>query len=68
MNTFRNPQFVSAVVFLLMAASFTFDGNGVQWMWKDTPAVGAVSAAVSLVFWGFFARRAAKNHRGEIRG
>ena len=51
MNTFRNTQFVSAVVFLLMAGSFTFDSNGVQWMWKDTPAVGAILAAVSLVFW-----------------
>ena len=31
MNIFRNTQFVSAVVFLLMAVSFTFDDNGVWW-------------------------------------
>jgi len=67
-NTFRNSQFVSAVVFLLMAASFAFDNNGVQWMWKDTPVVGAILAGVSLVFWGFFARRAVRGHRSESRG
>lgn len=67
MNRFRNAQFVSAVVFLLMAAAFTFDSDGVQWMWEDTPVVGAILAAVSLVFWGFFARRVAKGHRSESR-
>lgn len=60
---FRNSQFVSAVVFLLLAVSFTFDDNGVWWTWRNTPIVGAILAAVSLVFWMFFARRAMKVHR-----
>lgn len=29
MNMIRNAQFISAIVFLLMAVSFTFDDNGV---------------------------------------
>lgn len=53
MKTFRNTQFVSAVVFLLLAVSFTLGNDGVQWIWKETPVVGAISAAVSFVFWGF---------------
>lgn len=68
MNKFRNAQFVSAVVFLLTAASFTFDNNGVQWMWKETPVLGAILAAVSLAFWGSFVRTAVKGSRSELRG
>lgn len=68
MDKFRNGQFVSAVVFLLTAASFTFDNHGIQWMWKDNPVLGAILAAVSLAFWVSFARRTLKDPRGEIRG
>jgi hypothetical protein len=62
---FRNAQFVSAVVFLLMAVSFTFGDNGVWWTWSNTPVVGAILVAVSLVFWVLFARRAMKVHRSR---
>lgn len=68
MNKIRNTQFVSAVVFLLMAASFTFNGDSVQWMWKDNPIVAAILVTVSLVFWVFFALRATKTHRSESQG
>lgn len=68
MNKFRHTQFVSAVVFVLMAASIKFDHNGVQWMWKDTPVVGAVLAGVSLAFWLYSVRRVVREHRGESRG
>ena len=62
---FRNAQFVAAVVFLLMAVSVTLDDNGVWWTWRNTPVVGAILVAVSLVFWVFFVRRAIKAHRSE---
>lgn len=63
MNRIRNTQFVSAVVFLLMAVSFTFDGDSVQWMWKNSPIVGAILVAVSLVFWVFFALSVTRTRR-----
>ena len=68
MNRVRSTQFVSAVVFLFLAASFTFDGDGVQWMWKDNPIVAAILVAVSLVFWVFFVLRATKSKRSESHG
>lgn len=67
MNRVRNAQLVSAIVFLLMAVAFTFDSDGIQWMWKDTPVLGAILAAVSLVFWGFFVHRAVNGSRSESR-
>jgi hypothetical protein len=60
-------ELVSAVVFLLSAAAFTFDGDGMHWMWKDTPIVGAVLAAVSLAFWAFFAVRLIRSRRGRTQ-
>lgn len=67
MNTFRNSQFVSAVVFLLTAVSFGFDNTGVYWMWQATPVIGAIFAGISLVFWVFFTRRTVREHRNESR-
>lgn len=65
MKRFRNAQFVFAIVFLLAAASFTFGNEGAQWMWKDTPIVGAILAVLSFFFWVLFAWKATKSHRRD---
>lgn len=65
MSKTRGAQLVSAVVFLLTAAAFTFNDSGVQWVWRDTPGVGVFLAIISLAFWVFLIRGLMSGLRGE---
>lgn len=55
-------QFVTGVVFLLGAASFTFGDAGVHWMWRDTSAVAGILVVVSLICWVSLAREVTHRH------
>ncbi len=67
MKKIRNAQLFSAVVFLLTAVAFLFGDSDIQWAWRDNPIVGVILAAVSLVFWGFFAWSVIRIRRAGIQ-
>lgn len=59
-------QFPTGLAFLLGAGSFTLDGAGAHWMWRETPAVAGIFLLISLICWVLLTRRVAahRSHGG----
>lgn len=52
-RTSRSPFLPVGIAMTLMAAGFTFDGNGgLRWLWAAQPVVAAVLAATGVAFIG----------------
>lgn len=63
MKLVRRWQFVTGLVFLLGAASFTFDDAGAHWMWRDTPVVAGIFLLVSVICWVSLVQQVAPHRR-----
>lgn len=56
MSVVHSRFFIPAVLFLLGAASFRFDDDGVVWLWSGRAVIGVVLLTCSAVMWVLLVR------------
>ena len=60
----RSLYLAFTILFLLLSVSFTFDSNGIHWMWSKTP-VNALIFVVFAIFNGIKYRRLSPRLKGS---